>query len=127
MSLKKVAQNVAKLMFCQNYYFLIRFAATSCDIVISCGHLSFQNCYEMEKYLRHEPQMKLVKKARLASGNRRSSWSDVFTTAKSNSVDDILAIKEEVDIKREMSDLVNILKILVRPQGVGCISLFTFL
>ena len=61
----------------------------------------------MEKYLRHEPHIKLGKKSRLSSGNRRSSWSDVFSSSKSTSVDDILAIKEEVDIKREMSDQVD--------------------
>ena len=58
----------------------------------------------MEKYLRHEPQSKLCKKPRLPSGNRRSSWGDIFSPAKS--VDDILNIKDEIHIKREMSDQV---------------------
>jgi hypothetical protein len=33
--------------------------------------------------------------------------SDVFSPIKTSSVDDILSIKEEVDIKREMSDQVD--------------------
>ena len=60
----------------------------------------------MEKYLRHEPTIKLGKKPRLPSGNRRSSSFDVFSPNKLNTVD-ILAIKEEIEIKREMSDQVT--------------------
>jgi ribosomal protein RSM22 (predicted rRNA methylase) len=61
----------------------------------------------MEKYLNHEPQMKLCKKARLPTANRRSTWGDLFSPTKSTSVDDILAIKDEINIKREISDQVN--------------------
>jgi hypothetical protein len=50
--------------------------------------------------------MKLCKKPRLPSGNRRSSWGDIFSPS-AKSVDDILNIKDEIHIKREMSDQVT--------------------
>ena len=71
----------------------------------------------MEKYLRHEPTIKLGKKPRLPSGNRRSSSFDVFSPNKLNTVD-ILAIKEEIEIKREMSDQVQP-RLLPNPGSVA--------